>query len=417
MKVKKGYALGLVLLLLTGCGTADAMPKSETKKVVTGSDGSEWVVNRTVEDREIIAELNQTTQDTSKRDEKAAQTVENEDFINGLFGKPTADLAEELAIQGIESMAAIDAVEDIYGGYEGFEKEGVQFFEWKSGGAEQSGFWIGIKDPDKRLTELVQTLQKQVDEGEILAKYIYIFHSAFTQKEQYELTDQAAAAVGKMAKVHEKPDVVSSGVSVNTMTGVIEIDHNFLTEEQQATLRQQFLDHEIEFEQQGRLVPVGDEPDITYPTLKFVEAQSTEGSYIMSVTDNGMLVVDALATDYSGTGGEKEHFGAMNVTYQGANKKLEVGQKVAIEYSGSVMLSYPGQGTAKIVEVLPEYKPVNAMLSESQVIRKALEIANDTTGWGPGIRSIHFDEHTKVWKVTIHQGEKDYEIEVKDDIN
>jgi len=412
MKVKKGYALGFVLLLLTGCGTADAKPKPETKKVITGSDGSEWVVVRTVEDREIIGELTQTTQVTSKRDEKAAQTVNSEDFTNGLFGKPTSDLAEEMAIQGIESRAAIDAVENIYSG---FAKEGIQFLEWKSGGAEQSGFWIGIKDPDKRLTELVQTLQKQVDEGEILAKYIYIFHSAFTQKEQYELTDQAAAAVGKMAKVHEKPDIVSSGVSVNTMTGVIEIDHNFLTKEQQATLRQQFPNHEIEFELQGRLVPIGDQPDIIYPSIKFVKTQSTKGSYIVSVSENGMRVVDVLAKDYSGTGGMKEHFGAMIVTYPNANKKLEVGQKVVIEYSGSILLSDPGQGIAIIVEVLPEYKPVNAILSESQVIRKALEIIDDKSGWVPGIRSIQFDEQTKVWQVSIHQDEKVHEVEIKDD--
>ncbi|KXH84090.1 DUF3221 domain-containing protein [Sporosarcina sp. HYO08] len=395
--------LGFVLIL-SACGTLEAFENSSTPThqveiaTITGSDGSQWDVLKTIEDRSIIAELKQTTDNTTIRDKKAAEISEGDDFKDSMFGEPTTDLAEKLAIQGIELNAAVEAVERVYGGYEGFEKEGVYFLEWKSDGAKQSGFWIGIKNLDERLIELVGILQKQVDNGEILAKNIYFYHSSFTQKENNDLMREVYNTTRKMADNHEKPNIAGAGVSVNTITGIIEINHNFLTEEQKNDLRQQFPSYEIKFEQTGRLVPIGDEPDVLYPSTKFTKVPSTEGNYVIRVMENEMLIT-----------------GAAYVTFQDANKKVKVGQRVLVEFAGSVEFSYPGRGTAKIVEVLPEYKPANSKLSESQVAQKAFKQAEARSTWVPSIKSMNFDEQAKSWKVTMVQDEGEYNLMIKDE--
>ncbi|CAM3131115.1 DUF3221 domain-containing protein [Filibacter tadaridae] len=417
--LKKSIGIGLLAfaIILSGCGSTEESkpkPQPESPKTITSSDGSEWEVLKTVEGRDIIAELEQTTEETRIRDEKATKVVNQEDYKNGLFGKPSPDLAEEMTVQGIEGMVVIDAFNEVYGGYEGTANAGVTFFEWKSGGAKQSGIWIGIKNPDEKLNKLVSTLQEQVDNGEILAKYIYFYHAPHTEKEINTLTSTVFSSLDRVRRLHEKPDSVSASVSVDTITEDIEIGHDFITEDQKDILRKEFSDYKIVFEQEGKLVPTGDEPDITYPSDKTTTTPSTKGSYVVNVTDKGMTVVSAKARNYSGTGGKEEHFSAISVAYPDADKKLKVGQRVVVEYTGSISLSYPGQGRAKFVEVLPEYKPKNANLSESQVVKKAVEIADEKSTWVPAIRSIQYDEPSKVWKLSIRQGEETYELEIDD---
>ena len=87
-----------------------------------------------------------------------------------------------MAVQGIEGPAAIQAVEKVYG-EGGIHNEGVIFIENQTRGAEQSGVWIGIKEPDERVQQLLDLLQPKVDAGEILAEPIYIFRSPHTEKE------------------------------------------------------------------------------------------------------------------------------------------------------------------------------------------------------------------------------------------
>ena len=395
------FGIGIVL---TGCGAP------ETTKV----PGDELEAIKTIEGREIIAELEQTTQNTSKRNQKINEVIDQDDFKKGMFGEPTSDLEEMLAIQGIEGIAAIQALEKVYGGYDGVAEVGVQFYEWKSDGAEQSGVWIGIKNPDEKLDELIRTLQKQVDNGEILAKPIYFYKSPHTENEINTLTSTVFSSLERVGRLHEKPDAISATASVNTISGIIEIGHNFITEEQKKILQNEYADYEIEFKQEGRLVPIGNETDIVYPASKTTTTKSAVGSYIVSVDNDGMLIVDAGSMNFGTRGGDDEFYGAVRVTYLDAAKKLEVGQRVLVEYSGGIMLSYPGQGRAIFVEVLPDYQPVNALLSESQVVRQALSKSTSESHEVPVIRDFQFIEDSSIWNVQIKIGEESYEIEVED---
>lgn len=90
-----------------------------------------------------------------------------------------------------------------------------------------------------------------------------------------------------------------------------------------------------------------------------------------------ILVVDTTLEDFSATGGVEDYFGAVFYKYPNAASELKVGQRVKVEDTGMILYSYPRQGSAKYVEVLPEYKPENATLSESAVIVKAIEMAKD----------------------------------------
>ncbi|WP_342515190.1 DUF3221 domain-containing protein [Sporosarcina sp. FSL K6-1522] len=73
----------------------------------------------------------------------------------------------------------------------------------------------------------------------------------------------------------------------------------------------------------------------------------------------------------------EDYYGAVFYKYPNAASELKVGQRVKVEDTGMILYSYPRQGSAKYVEVLPEYKPENATLSESAVIVKAIEMAKD----------------------------------------
>lgn len=361
-------------------------------------------------DREIIAELEQTVTETPIRDAEAKKQIESDDFKNGFYGEPSAELEEDMAVQTIEALAASDAIETVYGSHGAFRKEGVLFLENQTEGAKQSGVWIGIKEPDDRLDELLKVLQPKVDAGEILAKPIYFYRSDYAEMDLELLQEEVLNALKPMQSGRG-----SFGISTDTKTGNIEITHDFLKEEQQAELRKQFADYTIHFEQQGRLVAEPGEPTTTYPDQPFTETPSKEGTYVMQVDGEKMLVVDTIPTDPSSTGGQEDFYGAVFFTYPNAAEELKIGQRVKVENSGMILTSYPGQGSAKYVEVFPEYKPKNAKLSESEVIEKAIEITKKKSDGRMIIRSIAFDEEKAVWKVEIKQDGQDDEIEIKDE--
>ncbi|WP_075619893.1 DUF3221 domain-containing protein [Paenisporosarcina indica] len=419
MKNRKFYtSLLAISLLLTGCGTGDATVSTDQK--LTGdtavkSEDPNWPTIKVVSGRDIIAELKQTTTNPKIRNDAFTKVKESEELTQGLFGKVTPELEEDMGVQGIEAQAAFQAIDEVYGGHEGLLAEGVVFFENQADGAQQSGFWIGLKEPDDRLIQYVDTLQKKVDAGEILAKHIYIYKSAFTEKENYDLTDNVFAAVNAIAKSHPNPDRLSSGISVDTITGTIEITHDFLTEAQQESLQKQFTDRKIEFTQDGRMVAGPSESDITYPTEPTTTNPSKDGAYVINVSENGMLIVNAMPTDYSSTGGESDFYSAVNYTYPNADEKLEVGQRVIVESSGPMALSYPGQGRVKYVEVLPTYKPETADFTEAEIVRVALSQSSTDSGWSVPISNISYDEKTDRWSVEFAPEREDkFTVEIKD---
>ena len=240
--------------------------------------------------------------------------------------------------------AAIAAVEKVYGGHEAFEKAGVLFFENQTLGAKQSGIWLGIKEPDERVDELLALLQAKVDAGEILAEPIYIYKSSHTREELNHLQHEVMKVLKPMLDQRG-----SYGLSVDTITGDVEITHDFLKDEQQEKLRQKFENHTIHFEQEGRMIAEPGEPTTTYPVGKLTATTlPLEGAYVMQVDEEGMLVIATKPDDFSSTGGVKDFYGAAFYKYPNAVEQLKVGQRVHVEVTGAMAESYPAKEEQKV---------------------------------------------------------------------
>ncbi|MFC5605041.1 DUF3221 domain-containing protein [Sporosarcina koreensis] len=392
MKYRMSLITVSAVLLLGGCGTAGSGATLKNGAV----EESGWKTLKKVSGREVIAELKQTVKESPKRDKAAAAQTESYEYKEGLYGEPNPELAEDMAVQAIEGPIAIEAMEKVYGGHESFENEGILFFENQMSGAEQSGIWIGVKEPDERVQKLLDELQPKVDAGEILAEPIYIFRSPHTQKELHEQQDEVGLALKGM-----RSERGSYGLSVNTITGVVEISHDFLKPAQQKELEGMFPDNKFHFEQDGRIVAEPGESSIIMPEETFTDTPVTEGGFILSAGEGKIFVA----------GGTE---GAVYYEFPEADK-LQIGQRVKVEASGGIMLSLPGQGKAKFVEVLPDYKPAGATLSESQAVAKAIEMTDGKTTFGfLVIQEITFDEKETKWILKIMQDDKEATLEVAD---
>ncbi|MCG7343619.1 YobA family protein [Sporosarcina sp. ACRSL] len=382
MKYSVSILLGAALLF-GGCET-DASPQNSSV------EDSGWPTLKKVSGREIIAELKQTVEETPKRDERATFETPPE------FEEPSKETMEDLNVKAIEGPAVFQAVEKVYG-EGGLYYEGVIFIEYQTGGAEQSGVWIGIKEPDERVQQLLDLLQPQVDAGEILAEAIYIFRSPHTEKELYDLQEEVAEALKGM-----QSERGSFGLYANVITGDIEITHDFLKPEQQEELRKMFADHTLNFEQDGRMITEPGETRIITPEQIYTDTPVTEGGFILSAGEGTIFVAG----------------GTESVVYYKFPEadKLKAGQRVNVERSGPILESYPGQGTAKFVEILPDYKPANAKLSESQAVAKALEIAGERLSNGfIVIDEVIFDEKEKKWKFKLVPDDGEPALEVVDE--
>lgn len=375
-------------LLLSGCGT-----DKSTRNMTVEED--EWKTLKTVSGREIIAELEQTAKESPERDRLAAEQLESDDYKGGFFGEPSPGLEEDMAFQAIEGPAAMEAINKIYG-QDGFSKEGVIFFENQQDDADQSGVWIGVKNPDERVEALLAELQPKVDAGEILAEPIYIFRSAHTEKELNDIQDEVVEVLKGM---NAKRGSFSLGVNVKS--GEIELHHDFLKPEQQKELVDKFPDYTFHFEQDGRLVAEPGDSSIIMPDETFTETPMNEGGFILSVEEGSIFVA----------GGNE---GAIYYSFDEADK-LKVGQRVKVEASGGIMESYPAQGSAKYVEILPDYKPAGAQLSESQAFVKAMEkFEAESSGEMDFmvVKEVSFDKAAQQWTFTLV--DEGWKVVVKD---
>ncbi|MFC5605042.1 DUF3221 domain-containing protein [Sporosarcina koreensis] len=374
--------LFIAALLLGGCGT-DASPKNAAVE-----DG-EWPTLKKVSGREIIAELQQTVEETPKRDERA--TIETPPGVE----EPSKETVEDLNVKAIEGLAVFEAVEKVYG-EGGIHHEGVIFNEYQTGGADQSGVWIGIKEPDERVQQLLDLLQPQVDAGEILAEAIYIFRSPHTEKELYDQQEEVAEVLKGI-----ESELGSFNLYVNVKTGDIDVTHDFLKPEQQEELRNLFADYTINFEQDGRMVAEPGESTLIAPEQTYTDTPVSEGGFVLAAGDGKIFVA----------GGTEDP-----VFYKFPEAdKLKVGQRVNVEASGMISKSYPGHGTAKFVEVLPDYKPANAKLSESQAVAKAMDIAGEKLSNGfVLIEEVTFDENEKKWVFKFWPDDGEGTLEVED---
>ncbi|WP_251637312.1 DUF3221 domain-containing protein [Sporosarcina sp. NCCP-2716] len=390
MKKLVGAALVILAFAVGGCGTA-APGKDGAADGGTAAEQEGWKTIETVGGREIIAALKQSVADSPKRNEAVKDILARTDYVEGYLGEPSEELAADSAVQAIEGPAAIEAVEAVYGGYDGFEKEGVLFFENQASGAAQSGIWIGVKKPDDRVQQVLDRLQPKVDAGELLARPIYIFRSAHTQRELYAQQDEVAKAVNAL-----RQERGSSAVSANTISGEITVSHDFLKDSQVGELKKQFPQYSLKFEQNGRMVAEPGQSAVMKPDNAVTETPVEEGGFVMSVSADEFFV----------SGGTE---GAVYYSFPEA-ELLSVGSRVKVENTGSIAESYPAQGEAKFVGILPDYKPLGAVLSESQAVKKAI----DSKVSGPSgfleIRNTRYDAGRGIWVLTLYD-ETEMEIE------
>ncbi|MFD1736327.1 DUF3221 domain-containing protein [Bacillus salitolerans] len=413
---KKSVMVGTLIAILSGCGTEDMYVQNVNAHTAVIENNSGWETLEVISNRPIIAKLEQTDKKSSQRDKEIEKIKESNEFKEGLFGEPTQELAESLSIQQVEGSIVIPELIEVYGGHAAFNKEGVIFFENQSQGAEQSGLWIGIKAPDERLHTFIDKMQKKVDAGEIRAEYIFIYYTPYTTYENEQLSNQVVSEVQKIVKQNEALKRGSFGINVDTITGHINIDHNFLTEDLQQKLVQLFKDRNVNFIQSGPMIPKEGESDIINPSSTYTEQLTKEGSYVLEVSKDKILVIDAQSMNYGQTGGDSEYFSAIYYQFPHSSDKLRVGQRVKVVPSGPILESYPGQGSASFVEILPEYKPPAAELSESHVVARAIEKANEHSHVGIlAIRQINYDEELDEWTIQFKPSDGDsFEVQVED---
>ncbi|MEK4146131.1 hypothetical protein NST02_03460 [Robertmurraya sp. FSL W8-0741] len=413
MKWKWGASL-LIILFLTACDTASTQQKADGGQLKSQSQNPEnnsgWETIEVVNNQSIIAKLEQTTNDTSKRDKVLEELDKRQDFIDEQLGEPTKEHAEKLAVQGIEGTVVLPILEEIYGGNAEFEKNGVVFFGDEATGVEPNGIWIGIKQADERLQRFVDTLQEKVDNGDILAKYIYIYYTPYTTAENNQLMEEVYRATNEIAKQHSTPERLSFGVSVDVKTGTIEIEHNFLTKEQQQVLREEFSERDTVIKQDGRLAPKEGETDITYPDEPYTTKLTDERRFVLGLSENEMFVRGIAFQNFSDDDGVGN--GGIYYKYPDAKDKLKIGQRVKVDESGPIKASNPAQGKALYVEVLPDYKPEGADLSESQVIQKLL--AQTEKNDSVIIRALSYNKSQDEWFISYRQNWEKVETTLKD---
>lgn len=383
----KKIVLVLILgALLVGCRDVASSVPEEPKKQEQTSD----------QEKNVFVELEQTTDETTIRDAAYEKALHDETLTGGYLGKVTPELKEDYGVQSIEFYAVTNAIQSIYGNFYDY---GILYLKNQESGAKESGVWIGIKNPDDKAEELVRRLQKQVDEGKILAKYIHLFESEYSERDNQDLMYEVSKAIKPMKDAMPEPERVALSMSVDTITRTIEIGHDFLTEEQIEKLKEKFSDYEMDFMQEGRMLPLPGEPDVEYPKEPVSHKQTKEGSWVMEVSKDSMLIVGSKAYDFSGTG-EQEHYSATYYSFPKANEKLKVGQRVMVEASGPIAESYPGQGRAKFVTVLPAYQPKGADLTEEEVVRKAIEQQKENS-YVEGVREITYNKEMDEWALTF----------------
>ncbi|OXS77478.1 DUF3221 domain-containing protein [Domibacillus enclensis] len=385
--MKKILLLLAAAVILAGCGEGtSSVPEKPEKKEQTAE-----------QEKNFFVTLEQTTDDPALRNAAYEEALKSETLTGGYLGEITPELEEDFGVQSIEFYTVTEAIQSIYGD---FHDDGILYLKNSADGAEEPGVWVGIKNPDERADELARRLQVYVDEGKIVAKYIHLFVSEYSDQDNQDLMYEVSKAIKPMRDAMPEPDRVANSISVDTITRTIEIGHDFLTEEQMKKLKNQFNEYEIAFVQEGRMLPLPGEPDVEYPDEPVTNERTNEGSWVMDVSADSMLIVSAVSKDFSENGGDSEYYGATYFSFPNAEEKLKIGQRVIVEASGPIMESYPGQGSAKFVTVLPAYQPDGAELTEEEVVRKALEKRGDT-GHIEGIRHILFDKETGEWTVTF----------------
>lgn len=374
---RRPFALFAAVLVTAGCGTASSDPPAGNKS----AHGEEWPILETADGRDIIAKLEQKGTEPSKRQQAVKDNLAYTDFQEGYFGEQTEEAERDMEIQIVEGPAAIEAVEAVYG-MEGFDRQGILFYELEADGASLPGVWIGVKKPDDRLQQVLDRLQRKVDAGELLAELIHFYRSPHTQQDLIALQDQVSAAVKKLYEGSG-----SYAVSVDTISGDISVTHDFLKRTDIDALKKQFQEKPILFQQEGSMAPEPGQSAVILPDHPETETPQEEGGFVLDTGDGGFLVA----------GGTEA---AVSYAFAEADR-LTAGSRVTVDATGPFAESYPAQGQAKYVTVHPDYRPAGAALSESQVIRMAIEATDEPF---LVVETVTYDTEKKTWTVKEAEG-------------
>lgn len=113
--------------------------------------------------------------------------------------------------------------------------------------------------------------------------------------------------------------------------------------------------------------------------------------YVVKREGDRVLVVDPVGKQV-----ERMFYNAVWVKTTDAS--IQVGQKVQVYFDGPILTSYPGQGAAKSITVIPQQKPAGARLTPEQAVEAALVGASE---WDvPVVRGVQYVESGR-WEVTL----------------
>ncbi|MGO4887630.1 YobA family protein [Anaerobacillus sp. MEB173] len=123
--------------------------------------------------------------------------------------------------------------------------------------------------------------------------------------------------------------------------------------------------------------------------------------FITNKDDHRILVVSSEAQDFSSTGGVSEFYDAAWVS--NVTEDVEIGMEVEVWFDGAVAESYPAQGSAKKINILPPIHPEGATLNKAEATKKALEqLANDQYDLMI-VKNVTFNADSLVWELTINE--------------
>ncbi|SEO95341.1 DUF3221 domain-containing protein [Paenibacillus sp. OV219] len=117
--------------------------------------------------------------------------------------------------------------------------------------------------------------------------------------------------------------------------------------------------------------------------------------YVTKIDNQSALVVNPTSRKLNET--RTEYYDAIWVSNIPSN--IEVGQNVNVWFKGEIATSYPGQGTASKITISETQKPVKALLTREEAIRKALQdkdIANINI---LVVKDVSYDEKSAMWTI------------------
>ncbi|KLR74137.1 hypothetical protein B9L19_03635 [Geobacillus thermocatenulatus] len=138
--------------------------------------------------------------------------------------------------------------------------------------------------------------------------------------------------------------------------------------------------------------------------------------YVVRKEGRSILVVSSHPQDFRSTGGLEEFYNAILVS--DAPAQVKMGQTVRVWFDGGIAESYPGQGRARKVLVVPSVPRDGARLSEEEAIRRALKKeAIRLQHMIPVIREVQYDKQADTWTIQIQDAHErtEFDVQIKDE--